>query len=365
MRIRIFSTICLFLLATGLVADAWAQFGGPASVFTERVEPRDFSDRVEAIGSLAPNERVDLTVNASDRVTGVYFEDGERVRKGQTLLTQAQGDQRAAIESAEATLKEAQNVVERMRPLVEEGAVSRLQFDESKRNVAVAEAALTSVQIRQRERILVAPFAGLLGFREVSAGSYLTPGDRVTTLIDDSVMMLELPVPASFLSSVGKGLEISATTSSVPGKKFTGTLVSLDNEIDPVTRSLRVRAELPNPERVLKPGMFMSVTLFTSPRTSLAVPEEAIQPLGSKSYVYIVEDTGEGKIAKRREVRPGSRQNGMVEITSGLSEGDEIITEGIIGVREGAPVIVRSKSLLTSGGAASKGRTTTTLDAPR
>lgn len=364
MKLRIIGIVGLFL-AAGLSAPAWAQFGGPASVFTERVKPLDFSDRVEAIGSLAPNERVDLTVNAADRVTGVYFEDGERVRKGQTLLTQAQGDQRAAIESAEATLKEAQNVVDRMQPLVEEGAVSRLQFDESKRNVAVAEAALTSVQIRQRERVLVAPFAGLVGFRQVSAGSYLRPGDIVTTLIDDSVMMLELPVPASFLSSVGKGLEISATTSSLPGKTFTGKLVSLDNEIDRVTRSLRVRAELPNPDLELKPGMFMSVTLYTSPRTSLAVPEESIQPLGSKSYVYVVEQKGGEKIARRHEVQPGSRLNGMVEIVSGLVEDDEVITEGIIGVREGSPVVVRPKSLLTSGGAASNSSTNTALGSPR
>lgn len=357
---KVFWIALLAVFATGVASIASAQRGGPANVFISPVEEQAFSDRVEAIGTLFPKERVELTVNAPDRVTAVYFEDGQRVRKGQTLLSQAQREQLAAIEGAEATLKDSESVVERMRPLVEDGAVSQLMFDQAKRDFEVARSQLTTVQSRQKDRVLVAPFSGVLGFRQVSAGSYLTPGDPVATLIDDSIMQLDLAVPANFLTAIEAGLEISATSISLPNEVFKGVLVSIDNEIDPVTRSLKVRARLPNPEQRLKPGLFMSVTLFTAPRTSLAIPEEAIQPLGSKSFVFVAERTEKGITANRHEVKTGSRQDGMVEIISGLDLGDNVITEGIIGVREGALVKVQEKSLLLPSDAIAAVPSTTT-----
>ena len=176
---------------------ASAQRGGLANVFVSPVKEQAFSDRVEAIGTLFPKERVELTVNAPDRVTAVYFEDGQRVRKGQTLLSQAQREQLAAIEGAEATLKESESVVERMRPLVKDGAVSLLMFDEAKRNYEVARSQLASVQSRQKDRVLVAPFSGVLGFRQVSAGSYLTPGSChwLITEVQRSPIRLTRSVP--------------------------------------------------------------------------------------------------------------------------------------------------------------------------
>lgn len=332
---RIIGTALVFGLASFAAA---AQGGGPASVIVAPVVEQSFSERVEAIGTLAPKERVELSVNVADRVTGVYFEDGQRVEKGQTLLTQAQREQLAAIEGAEATAREAFRIVERMRPLVEDGVVSALEFDEAKRNYQVAQSQLTSVQSRQRDRVLVAPFSGVLGFRQVSVGAYLNPGMPVATLIDDSEMLLDLAIPASFLSSIAPGVEISATTNAYPGESFTGSLISVNNEIDPVTRSLRVRAVLPNPDLKLKPGLSMSVTLYTSPHVGLAVPEGAIEPIGSKSFVYAIERGTQGPVARRREVTLGIRTRGTVEIISGLEAGEQVVSEGLIRVRDGAQV---------------------------
>ena len=345
--------ICAAILAGLAAFAASAQGGGPASVFVAPVTEQAFSERVEAIGTLAPKERVELSVNVADRVTGVYFEDGQRVEKGQTLLTQAQREQLAAIEGAEATAREAFRIVERMRPLVEDGVVSELEFDEAKRNYQVAQSELASVQSRQRDRVLVAPFSGVLGFRQVSVGAYLNPGTPVATLIDDSEMLLDLAIPASFLSSVAPGVEISATTNAFPGETFEGSLISVNNEIDPVTRSLRVRAVLPNPDRRLKPGLSMSVTLFTSPHTGLAVPEGAIEPIGSKSFVYAVERTPEGPVARRREVTLGIRTRGTVEIVSGLQPGDQVVSEGLIRIRAGAPVTIEENLFPSTGEAVS------------
>lgn len=331
------------------VFHATAQRGGPAPVTVDEVRLVEFSERIEAVGTLFPKERVELSANVSDRVTGVYFEDGERVRKGQTLLVQAQIEQLAEIEGAEATVREAQNVVDRMVGLVEEGVVSGLQYDEAKRVLQVAQSNLTSVQARQKNRVLIAPFSGVLGFRQVSVGAFLNPGDAVATLVDDTEMFLDLSIPDLWLSNIYPGLTVSAVSPSLPGQTFNGELVSVDNIIDPATRSLRVRALVPNPDQKLKSGLFMSVTLFAQPRQALSVTESAVEPLGSKSFVYVADKEGSETYAKRVEVKVGSRYGGRVEILDGLSEGQFVISEGLIRVRDGRQVRIQSSA--TSGSA--------------
>lgn len=318
----------------------------PANVFAEPVREQNFASRVEAIGTLAPNERVDLTLTVSDRVTAVYFEDGDRVPKGKTLLSLAQREQVAQVESAEADLAQARLDLARIEPLAQQGAVSQAELDVSRRNLSTATAQLRAVQSRQNDRVLIAPFDGVLGFRRVSVGSLVRPGDVVATLIDDSVMRLEFAVPSTFLRVLRPGLEIEASTSDLPGQNFSGVVDSIDNAIDPVTRSVRVRAKVPNPSGILKSGMFMSVTLMAEPRRALSVPEVALQPRGPETFVWIADMSGGEPVARRIKVVPGIRQSGRVEITSGLSLGQMVITEGVLRVREGGPVILKDERIL-------------------
>lgn len=343
MSLRLIPVLALVLSLCGL--QAFAQ-RGPSSVFVEEVEPRSFAMRIEALGTLEPNEQVDLTLNAADRVRAIYFDDGDRVSAGKTLLSLAQREQIALVEAAEANFNEARRQQERIARLAEQQAVSASELDEANRNLDSARANLRAVQSRQQDRVLVAPFDGVLGFRMVSVGSYVTPGDVVARLIDDSEMNLDFMVPSTFLRSLEKGTEIEARTDDLPGEVFKGTIASIDNAIDPVTRSVRVRATLPNPERILMPGMFVQVTLLAEPREALSIPEEAVQPVGPRTYVFMIDTENGQKIARRTEVELGLRQNGYVEVTAGLDEGDRVITEGIIRVRDGGPVKIEDKSLL-------------------
>jgi membrane fusion protein (multidrug efflux system) len=333
---------CLILVAL----PVHAQRGGPASVFAEPVETRSFATRIEALGTLEPNEQVDLTLNVADRVSAIYFDDGDRVRQGNTLLSLAQREQVALVEAAEANVDEARRQQERLARLAEQQAVSQSELDEANRNLDNARAQLRAVQSRQQDRVLVAPFDGVLGFRMVSVGSYVRAGDVVARLIDDSEMNLDFSVPSRFLTTLEPGLRIEARTDDLPGETFTGSIASLDNAIDPVTRSIRVRATLPNPERLLVPGMFVQVTLLAEPREALSIPEEAVQPIGPRTFVFRVEDG----IARRQEVTLGQRQAGHVEVLSGLNAGDVVITEGVIRVREGGEVVIRDKSMLLPPG---------------
>lgn len=345
----ILALIGSFIITSPVLAQRGGGRGGPgmaASVFVAPVKEQEFSRQIEALGTLEPNERVELTLNAADRVTAIYFDDGERVKEGKTLLSLAQREQVALVEAAEATYEEARRQLERIERLARDNAVSQSELDEAQRNAESAEANLRAVQSRQADRVLIAPFDGVLGFRRVSLGSYVRPGDVVATLIDDSIMRLEFSVPSTFLASLQQGVEVVATTAVLPDQQFKGQITSLDNAIDPVTRSVRVRATLPNPDRVLKAGMFMSVIIKADPKMNLAIPEEAVQPLGPKNYAWVATQEGDQLVARRHEIVIGIRAPGYVEVISGLTEGDRVITEGVIRVREGAPVVIRDEAML-------------------
>lgn len=357
----------LFVVALTLfstMSPAFAQRGGPASVFVEPVEEQMFSREIEALGTLEPNEQVDLTLNVADRVTSIYFDDGQRVREGKTLLSLAQREQVALVEAAEANVEEARRQLERISRLTLADAVSQSELDAAQRNLDSAEANLRAVQSRQRDRVLVAPFDGVLGFRQVSVGSFVRAGDVVATLIDDSEMNLDFDVPSTFLRAVSPGTAIVAETDDLPGERFEGTVATLDNRIDPITRSVRARASLPNSDLLLRSGMFMRVTVTAEPRRNLAIPESAIQPVGPQTFVWRVSEEEDSLVARRVLVELGQRSNGYVEVRSGLDTGDRVITEGIIRVREGAPIVIRDRSLLEpstmargngGGGAAAQG----------
>lgn len=318
----------------------------PASVFAEPVRTQTFANRVEAIGTLEANERADLTLSASDRVTAVYFEDGERVKAGKTLISLAQREQSALVEGAEAELAQANQELARLEPLTAQGAVSRAELDVARRNANSAAAQLRAVQSRQRDRVLVAPFDGVLGFRQVSVGSFVRPGDVVATLIDDSVMRLDFAIPSTFMASLKPGLEIEASSGDLPGRTFKGTVASINNSVDPVTRSVRVRAMIPNEDGVLKAGMFVAVTLLAEPREALSVPEGALQPSGPETFIWTVFDGAQGPVANRVKIEVGLRQQGRVEVLAGLEPGQRVVTEGALRLREGAPIKVRDQSIL-------------------
>jgi len=165
------------------------------------------------------------------------------------------------------------------------------------------------------------------------------PGDLITTLDDDSVMKLELQVPATYLEALRPGLGVVAGARAYQGRRFEGEIKAIDSRVDEATRAIRVRALLPNPNRILKPGMLMQVELLKEPRETLIIPEEALMPLADRQYVLVV-DPADGNRVARREVMTGGRRPGEVEIMAGLKPGEQVITQGTLKARPGEQVVV-------------------------
>jgi len=275
-------------------------------------------------------------------VTRVYFEDGQRVRKGMVLVTMANDEERALLDGAEATRADAQRIYQRNERLSGDGAIAASELEKSRAMADASSATVRSLQARMRDRVLIAPFDGVLGFRRVSEGAFVSPGEVVATLIDDSSMRLEFGVPSVYIKDLKKGLIVEASSGDTPGRVFTGELTSIDNAIDPVTRSVKVRATLPNQTRELRPGMFMKVALSSTSRSALAVPEIAIIAEGSQTFLYVVDQTSQPAIAQKVKVVLGERVRGVVEVVEGLESGDLVVSDGVLKLRPGAPVRVRS-----------------------
>jgi membrane fusion protein (multidrug efflux system) len=175
----------------------------------------------------------------------------------------------------------------------------------------------------------------------------VTPGTPIATLDDISVIKLDFSVPERFLAVLSRGQEIAARSETWPGREFTGKVASVDSRVDPVTRSVTVRAEVPNPEALLRPGMLLSVRLYQAARETIVVPEIAVLQVGTEAFVYRV---SKDQTAERVKVELGSRRRGEVEVVAGLGAGDTIVTEGAVKLRDGARVTTAAGAAAAGGG---------------
>ena len=308
-------------------------------VIKEVVRDR-FVDRVEALGTLRANESVDLTATVTETVTAIHFEDGQRVATGEILVEMTNEEEHALLEEARSTAAEAKKQYDRVRPLAARGAAAKTLLDQRRREYETARARLRGIESRLQDRLIIAPFAGVVGLRNISVGALIEPGDIITTLDDDSTMKLDFTVPAIHLGSLRSGLPIEASAPAFADRRFVGTVSSISSRIDATTRSITARALLPNPERLLKPGLLMSIDLLKNPRDVLVIPEEALIPSGRETHVLVVDRSAASPVAQRRKVTTGGRRPGDVEIVDGLEAGEFVITHGTLRARPGQAVTI-------------------------
>lgn len=319
---------------------------GPARtqpVIVASVKTDSFADHIEALGTLRANETVTLTATVTETVTAINFEDGQRVEKSAVLVEMTSAEEAAELDAEQATLEESRRQVERLEPLVKSGAAAQSLLDERRRVYETAKARLIAVQSRISDRLVIAPFSGIVGLRNISVGTVLQPGMKITTLDDDSVMKLDFAVPSIYLPALRSGLEIVARSAAFGDRIFEGSIASIDSQVDMQTRSIMARAVIPNDEGLLKPGLLMSVNLMKDPRNALVIPEEAIVPLGRKTYVFVIVDKDGATTVARREIVIGSRRPGEVEVREGLEEGERVVTHGTMNIADGAVVTVKAE----------------------
>ena len=310
--------------------------GAPAAVVTTQLaQVQPWSDTIAALGTVQARESVTLTAKVSETVERVHFDSGDEVAAGATLLTLSGNQQRAALQAAEAAAKEAEQQYRRGTELVGQQLIARSQLDtqQATRDAAVARVAQMRADIGDRS--IRAPFAGMLGLRQVSPGSLVTPGTAVATLDDISRVYVDFPVPEVQFAQLAVGQQLVGTSTAWPGQSFSGIVSSIDARIDPTTRAVVVRGDFPNDDRRLRPGMLVQVTLERPQREALVLPEIAIVQVGRETFVWRVraDDTVE-----RAMIEVGERLAGRTEVVRGVAAGDRIVVDGTGKLRPGMAI---------------------------
>lgn len=331
-------------LREGPAPGASAKPGSPAAgppggfavgVETVKVAGAAFQDDVTAVGSLKSNESVVLRPEIAGRIAAIQFHEGMAVTRDSVLVALDASTQSAELKQAQANLALAQANYKRTEDLFERKFVSARAKDEAAVNLKVLEAALALAEAKFQKTQIRAPFAGIVGIRNVAVGDYVKEGQDLINLEDIGTLKVDFRLPEGLLTRLRKGQAVEVASDALPGQRFKGTVDAIDPLLDASGRAVSLRARLANPELKLRPGMFVRVRLaFGEERSALAVPEEALVPAGSDNFVFRVVD---GK-AQRAPVKIGQRRGAVVEIVEGLKAGDEVVTAGQLKLRDGVPV---------------------------
>jgi len=292
---------------------------------------------VEALGTARANESVNIRPKITETVTAIHFEEGQFVKAGQILVELEDAEARAAVASARASLLDSESKYQRNQELFQTGLVPESEVETAEARRDADRAALDAAEARLADTVVRAPFAGRIGLRRVSLGGLVGPSTVITTLDDTDTIKLDFDVYETALSHIETGLLVIAHSAAWPDTSFSGTVASIDTRVDPVSRTLTIRALLPNSRHLLRPGMFLTVELVRREITALLIPEQAIVPEQSRQFVLVV---GEDGFVDRREVVLGRRRPGQVEVVRGIDEGELVVVEGTQKALPGAPVRV-------------------------
>ena len=316
-----------------------AQGSTPAAMPVEvtKVGAAMLPQAITAVGSLRSDESVTLRPEVAGRITAILFQEGQRVKKGATLVRLDAAINLADVQQVRANLALAQSKYERAVDLSGRNFISSQARDEAKNNFEVALAALALAEAKLAKTELTAPFSGIIGLRVVSEGDYVKEGADLVNLEAIDPIKVDFRVPETFLKDVQVGQSVVVALDALPGKTYDGKIIALNPLVDAGGRALVIRAQVRNQDTALRPGMFARVTLITrSEKESLVLPEEALVPLGTEQFVFRVVD---GK-AVRTTVKTGQRRDSKVEILSGVSKDDVIVSAGQIRLRDGVEVRV-------------------------
>jgi membrane fusion protein (multidrug efflux system) len=342
-------TTLVVLAAAALAAYIWLAGGNddtparpgmnpedrpPVAVVTTVAESRALVDEVEALGTTRAREAVEITSRIASVITTINFREGETVEAGTVLVELDNAEERAALAEAEARVIDSRAQFRRARELLASKTVSESQVTQLEATMNADEARLRAAQARLEQTLIRAPFAGRVGLRQVSPGSLVNPSIVITTLDDVSSVRLDFTVPETFLGVLATGQRIAAQSVAFEDRLFEGEVRTINTRVDPVTRAVTIRADLPNDDGLLKPGMFLTVRLAGQSRQRVVIPEAALVPEGDRQNVYLVRD---GR-AWRTEVSVGRRLPGEVEILDGVRAGDEVVVEGTQKVANGGRI---------------------------
>ena len=309
------------------------------------VTPQPFTEKVTLTGSILANEAVVIRPEVSGRVTAIHFREGQKVSEGDTLVTLFDADLQARLQQTLSQVELDSESVHRLEQIRAVDGVSVEELQRAKATLAMHRAEANVIRAQIEKTVVVAPFNGNTGLRHVSKGAVVTPETEITILKDDSRLKLECSVPERYASLVQIGSRVSfAVRGARSGERYEARVYAFDPELDPQSRTLRVRATIDDATGLL-PGMFADVTMELADLTdALLVPTESIVVDVNGSKLFVVKNG----IARETRVESGTRTRNDVQIRDGLMPGDTVLTTGMLIMKDGLPVSVAISDRMTA-----------------
>jgi membrane fusion protein (multidrug efflux system) len=312
-------------------------------VTAEVVVASQIQEIIEALGTTASNEAVALSAVVTAKIYAIHFEDGAMVKQGDVLVELDAVQPRADAEEKRVKLTEEERQLRHLQTLIDRKAVSQTDVEKQQSLVNGARAQFEAAQARLQDYTIRAPFSGHLGVRRVSVGALVSPGTVITTLDDVSRIKVDFSVPETLLPFLKLDLPVQAYSEAYADKVFNGVVTFVDNRIDPVTRAVTLRAHLQNEQEQLRPGMLLSVHLQKPVHDALMIPERSVAPLRGEQFLFVIDADNK---AHKHSVKLGARQQGRVEVLSGIAAGDVLVVDGGMSLQDGMEVTVQASPLV-------------------
>ncbi len=329
----------------------------PESVSTSLVKEDTWEETLSAVGSVVAAKGVSVSSESPGVVNAIRFESGALVKAGQVLLELDSSVERAQLASAMARRELAVLSAGRSRQLAKQSAIPRSQLDGDEAQLKTSRADLSALQAQIERKTVRAPFSGRLGIRAVNLGQYLNPGTTITTLEALDLVYVDFTVPQQELADVANQTKVRVSLSGEDGAVFDGAIAAVDPSVDATTRTVRLRASVPNKGERLRPGMFVSVAVIKPQRSKVvAAPATAVVHASYGDSVFVVEDRKDeagavvlgadgkpAKVVRQQFVRVGVARGDFLAITDGVYLGQELVTSGAFKLRNGIGIVVHNE----------------------
>jgi membrane fusion protein (multidrug efflux system) len=329
----------------------------PEAVSSAVAQVQSWEDTLAAVGNIASVKGVSLSNDAPGVVKRINFESGKTVKKGEVLVELDSSVERAQLASAKARRDLASLTLNRTRALFASKSISQAQLDADDAEFKRAETDYKAISAELERKVVRAPFGGRLGIRGVNLGQYLNPGTTITSLDALGDVYVDFTLPQQRLTSVTIGMPVRVTIEGSKQPPMVGTITAVDPTLDDATRSLKLRASLPNDKDKLRPGMFANVSVLLPKRQDqVIVPITAIVHASYGDSVFVVEDKKPGspgmaktrdgrivRVARQQFVRVGETRGDFVSLLDGVKAGEELVTAGAFKLRNNAPIAVDNK----------------------
>jgi membrane fusion protein, multidrug efflux system len=331
------------------IAEGAAFQPPPEAVTTIVAQQEDWPATLSAIGTMAAVQGVTVSADLPGIVDRIAFDSGRAVREGEVLALLDTRQEQAQLAALEAARDLARLNFDRMRGLVDQGAISRAEYDQAAAEQKQTEARVGEIRATIARKTIRAPFSGILGIRQANVGQYLAGGDPIVPLQSLHPIYVNFGVPQQEASQVRAGRTVRITTEDLAGVEFTGRVTAIDSTVDEATRNVQVQATLANPDGRLRPGMFVQTSVILgASRTVVTLPASAISYAPYGDSVFVVTDLKDPNDRPYRGVRQqlvklGGARGDQIAVVSGVKAGDEVVTSGVFKLRNGAAVLINNK----------------------